>query len=110
MTDGATLSHPFLMVSSSSSVQPRAWCGARRVTETTPSTASWITAPGTDPQNPLLRRTFTTSPPVTSARLLVTGLGLGHAHLNGSPFSADELAPPQTDFGTTVRPNAYEVT
>ncbi len=80
------------------------------MTETTPSTASWITAPGTDPQHPLLRRTFTTSSPVTSARLLVTGLGAYHAHLNGSRVSADELAPGQTDFGTTVLLNAYEVT
>ncbi|MGO1198757.1 MAG: alpha-L-rhamnosidase N-terminal domain-containing protein, partial [Dermabacteraceae bacterium] len=39
-----------------------------------PSLARWIAAPGTDPQNPLLRTTFELSAPPTSARLLVTGL------------------------------------
>jgi alpha-L-rhamnosidase len=74
-----------------------------------PSTASWLTAPGTDPQHPLLRRTFTARASVRSARLLVTGLGAYHAHLNGSRVSADELAPGQTHFGKTVLLNAYEV-
>ena len=80
------------------------------MTETTPSTGSWLTAPGTDPQHPLLRRTFTARASVRSARLLVTGLGAYHAHLNGSRVSADELAPGQTHFGKTVLLNAYEVT
>ena len=80
------------------------------MTETTPSTASWITSPGADPQHPLLRTTFTPRDRVTSARLLVTGLGAFHAHLNGSRISADELAPGQTHFGKTVLLNAYDVT
>ena len=80
------------------------------MTETTPSTASWITAPGADPQHPILRTTFTPRDRVTSARLLVTGLGAFHAHLNGSRVSADELAPGQTHFGKTVLLNAYDVT
>ena len=80
------------------------------MTETTPSTASWITAPGTDPQHPILRTRFTPRDRVTSARLLVSGLGAFHAHLNGSRVSADELAPGQTHFGTTVLLNAYDVT
>ena len=80
------------------------------MTETTPSTASWITALGPDPQHPLLRTTFTPRDRVTSGRLLVTGLGAYHAHLNGSRISADELAPGQTHFGTTVLLNAYDVT
>ena len=80
------------------------------MTETTPSTASWITAPGSDPQHPLLRTTFNPQAQVTSARLLVTGLGAFHAHLNGSRVSADELAPGQTDFAKTVLLNTYDVT
>jgi len=80
------------------------------VTETTPSTASWITSPGADPQHPLLRTTFTPRDRVTSARLLVTALGAFHAHLNGSRVSADELAPGQTHFAKTVLLNAYDVT
>jgi alpha-L-rhamnosidase len=87
----------------------RLWQGLR-VTETTPSTASWITAPGQDPQHPLLRTTFTPRDHVTSARLLVTGLGAFHTHLNGARVSADELAPGQTHFGKTVLLNAYDVT
>jgi alpha-L-rhamnosidase len=80
------------------------------VTTTTPSAATWITAPGEDPQHPLLRRTFTVAGPVAEARLLVTGLGAFHAHLNGARVSADELAPGQTHFGRTVLLNAYDVT
>src|SRR6476661_6326788 len=75
-----------------------------------PSTATWITAPGSDPQHPLLRTTFNLRAQVTSASLLVTGLGAFHAHLNGSRVSADQLAPGQTDFGKTVLLNAYDVT
>jgi alpha-L-rhamnosidase len=80
------------------------------VTETTPSIASWITAPGSDPQHPLLRTTFTPRGHVTSARLLVTGLGAFHAHLNGARVSLDELAPGQTHFGRTALLMAYDVT
>ncbi|HEY5783274.1 MAG TPA: alpha-L-rhamnosidase N-terminal domain-containing protein [Microlunatus sp.] len=79
------------------------------MTETTPPTAGWITAPGVDPQHPLLRTTFAPRDRVTSARLLVTGLGAFHAHLNGSRVAADELAG-QTNFGRTVLLNAYDVT
>ena len=49
-----------------------------------PALASWITAPGEDPQNPLLRLSFALVSPPVSARLLVTGLGTFRAALNGA--------------------------
>ncbi|MGO1924517.1 family 78 glycoside hydrolase catalytic domain [Brachybacterium tyrofermentans] len=62
-----------------------------------PSLARWIAAPGTDPQNPLLRTTFELSAPPTSARLLVTGLGAFRAFVNGSPYRPSRLDPGLTD-------------
>ncbi|MGP9538589.1 family 78 glycoside hydrolase catalytic domain [Brachybacterium sp. AOP43-C2-M15] len=62
-----------------------------------PSLARWITAPGEDPQNPLLRLRFGLGSPPVSARLLVTGLGTFRAHVNGDPVSSSRLDPGLTD-------------
>lgn len=62
-----------------------------------PSLAQWITAPGEDPQNPLLRLAFELTSPPVSARLLVTGLGTFRAYLNGAPVSDGRLDPGLTD-------------
>ncbi|WP_193107208.1 family 78 glycoside hydrolase catalytic domain [Brachybacterium sp. FME24] len=62
-----------------------------------PALARWITAPGADPQNPLLRTTFDLPAPPTSARLLVTGLGAFRAYVNGAPYRSSRLDPGLTD-------------
>ncbi|MGO3208772.1 MAG: family 78 glycoside hydrolase catalytic domain [Brachybacterium sp.] len=62
-----------------------------------PALARWITAPGEDPQNPLLRMSFELASPPVAARLLVTGLGTFRAYLNGAPISDGLLDPGLTD-------------
>src|SRR5699024_3265303 len=65
--------------------------------EIDPALARWITAPEEDPQNPLLRLSFTLDSPPLAARLLVTGLGTFRAHLNGMPVGEGRLDPGLTD-------------
>lgn len=65
--------------------------------EIDPALARWITAPGEDPQNPLLRLAFTLGSPPVAGRLRVTGLGTFRAHLNGAPVSDGRLDPGLTD-------------
>jgi len=65
--------------------------------EIDPTLARWITAPGADPQDPLLRLSFTLDSPPVSARLLVTGLGTFRAHVNGAEVSPSRLDPGLTD-------------
>ncbi|MDN5685225.1 MAG: glycoside hydrolase family 78 protein [Brachybacterium sp.] len=67
------------------------------MTDIDPTLARWITAPGEDPQNPLLRASFELSAPPTSARLLVTGLGVFRAFVNGEPYRSTRLDPGLTD-------------
>lgn len=73
-------------------------------------TARWISAAGADPQHPLLRTAFEVSGEVSGARLVVSGLGVFHAHLNGSPVSDTELEPGQTNFSRTALLCSYDVT
>lgn len=65
--------------------------------EIDPALARWITAPGEDPQNPLLRLAFALGSPPVTGRLRVTGLGTFRAHLNAEPVSAGRLDPGLTD-------------
>src|SRR5690625_1977704 len=75
-----------------------------------PDLARWITAPGDDPQNPLLRTRLTLDSPPVSARLLVTGLGAFRAFLNGAPAPASRLDPGLTDARARVPVCEVEVT
>src|SRR5699024_11206145 len=75
-----------------------------------PDLARWITAPGDDPQNPLLRTRLTLDSPPVSARLLVTGLGAFRAFLNGAPAPASWLDPGLTDARARVPVCEVEVT
>lgn len=59
--------------------------------------ARWITAPGEDPQNPLLRTAFTLPAAPLRARLLVTGLGVFRARVNGAEALPTRLDPGLTD-------------
>ena len=62
-----------------------------------PSLARWVTAPGEDPQNPLLRLSFELPSPPLAARLWVTGLGTFRAHVNGTEVNRGRLDPGLTD-------------
>ena len=75
-----------------------------------PDLARWISAPGTDPQNPLLRTRLVLGSPPTSARLLVTGLGVFRSFLNGAPAPASRLDPGLTDARARVPVCGTEVT
>ena len=57
-----------------------------------------------------LRRTFTISKPVTSARLYATAFGAYKFHINGKTVGAQVLAPGWMDFRRHVPYQAYDVT
>ncbi|GAA1394395.1 alpha-L-rhamnosidase [Catellatospora coxensis] len=59
---------------------------------------------------PLLRKGFTISKPVASARLLTTALGLHETRLNGAKVGADALAPGWTDYNKRLQYKVYDVT
>ncbi|MEV0457805.1 family 78 glycoside hydrolase catalytic domain [Catellatospora methionotrophica] len=59
---------------------------------------------------PLLRKGFTISKPVASARLLTTALGLHETRLNGAKVGPDVLAPGWTDYNKRLQYKVYDVT
>jgi len=58
---------------------------------------------------PLLRKAFTVSQPVASARLLTTALGLQETRLNGAKVGTDALAPGWTDYTKRLQYKEYDV-
>ncbi|GAA3294099.1 family 78 glycoside hydrolase catalytic domain [Dactylosporangium vinaceum] len=60
--------------------------------------------------SPLLRKGFTVSKAVASARLLTTALGLHETRLNGAKVGGDVLAPGWTDYNKRVQYKEYDVT
>jgi alpha-L-rhamnosidase len=58
----------------------------------------------------LLRKQFTTSRKVTSARLYITALGSYQAFLNGKPVGQSRLTPDFTDYRKRVLYQTYDVT
>ncbi|MEW2516557.1 family 78 glycoside hydrolase catalytic domain [Actinacidiphila alni] len=64
-----------------------------------------VTAPA-----PMLRKTFSVSKTVASARLLTTALGLHETRLNGAKVGSDVLAPGWTDYGKRVQYKVFDVT
>ncbi len=59
---------------------------------------------------PYLRRSFTLTGPVATARLRVTALGLYEARLNGQRVGDAYLTPGWTDYGQRVLYQSYDVT
>ncbi|WP_433611083.1 family 78 glycoside hydrolase catalytic domain [Dactylosporangium sp. CA-139114] len=59
---------------------------------------------------PLVRKGFTVSKAVASARLLTTALGLHETRLNGAKVGADVLAPGWTDYNKRLQYKEYDVT
>jgi alpha-L-rhamnosidase len=67
--------------------------------------------PGTLPQPAaLLRKRFTVSKPVKSARLYATALGSYRMFLNNEPVGRDVLTPDFTDYSARVLYQTYDVT
>ncbi|MFI5913556.1 family 78 glycoside hydrolase catalytic domain [Dactylosporangium sp. NPDC051541] len=60
--------------------------------------------------SPLLRKGFTVSKAVASARLLTTALGLHETRLNGAKVGNDVLAPGWTDYNKRLQYKEYDVT
>ncbi|GGG76418.1 family 78 glycoside hydrolase catalytic domain [Edaphobacter dinghuensis] len=76
-------------------------------------TAKWIAQAGTTNKTedmPIFRRQFAVKRKLVRAMLYVSALGQGEVHLNGSKVGDAELAPSWTDYGKTVRYEAYDVT
>ncbi len=76
---------------------------------------SWIASPivggpYTSPPTPLLRKAFTLSMPIASARLYITALGLYDAELNGQRVGDARLAPGRTEYAVRVPYHTYDVT
>ncbi len=59
---------------------------------------------------PLLRKAFTISKPVASARIYASGLGYNDLSLNGAPVSDAVLDPGFTDYSRTVFYTTHDVT
>lgn len=59
---------------------------------------------------PLLRKRFTVTKRVASARLLTTALGLHETRLNGARVGDDVLAPGWTDYTKRLQYKVYDVT
>lgn len=77
--------------------------------------AEWIGAmltggPRSTIPAPYLRKPFTLSGPVRSARLYVTALGLYECSINGQTVGEDVFAPGWTDYHKRVRYQVYDVT
>ncbi len=77
--------------------------------EIDPTQAAWITAPGEDPQNPLLRTAIDLPSPPVAATLRVTGLGTFRAALNGTEVDDARLDPGLTDPRIRVQVRELEV-
>jgi alpha-L-rhamnosidase len=60
--------------------------------------------------SPLLRKEFTISKTVSTARLLVTALGLHETRINGAKVGAESLAPGWTDYTKRLQYREYDVT
>ncbi len=72
------------------------WPAARALTAY--GTGPWGANVAVSAPAPLLRKSFTVSKPVASARLLTTALGLQETHLNGAKVGGEVLAPGWTDY------------
>ncbi|WP_144122477.1 family 78 glycoside hydrolase catalytic domain [Catellatospora sichuanensis] len=84
------------------------WAAARALTAY--GTGPWGANVVVRRSAPLLRKGFTVSKPVASARLLTTALGLHETRLNGAKVGADALAPGWTDYNKRLQYKVYDVT
>ncbi len=85
-----------------------AWTSARALT--TYGTGPWGSNVSISVPAPLLRKSFTVTKPVASARLLTTALGLQETRLNGAKVGSDVLAPGWTDYTKRLQYQVFDVT
>jgi len=69
-----------------------------------------VGGPHTSSPCPFLRKSFTLTQPVVSARLYVTALGLYECYLNGRRVGEDLFTPGWTDYKKRVQYKVYDVT
>ncbi|MEV6645815.1 family 78 glycoside hydrolase catalytic domain [Amycolatopsis sp. NPDC051371] len=84
------------------------WPAARALTAY--GTGPWGANVAVSAPAPLLRKSFTVSKPVASARLLTTALGLQETHLNGAKVGGEVLAPGWTDYTKRLQYRVSDVT
>src|SRR4051812_31853721 len=77
--------------------------------------AQWIGSnivggPYTIPPAPYVRKSFTVSKPIASARLYVTALGFYEFEINGQPVGDYVFAPGRTEYAKRVPYHAFDVT
>ncbi|MEV4147122.1 family 78 glycoside hydrolase catalytic domain [Amycolatopsis sp. NPDC049691] len=84
------------------------WPAARSLTAY--GTGPWGANVAVSAPAPLLRKSFTVSKPVASARLLTTALGLQETHLNGAKVGGEVLAPGWTDYTKRLQYRVSDVT
>ncbi|VVJ25192.1 alpha-L-rhamnosidase (EC [Amycolatopsis camponoti] len=84
------------------------WTAARALTAY--GTGPWGANVAVSAPAPLLRKSFTVSKPVASARLLTTALGLQETHLNGVKVGGEVLAPGWTDYAKRLQYRVSDVT
>ncbi|MET8998755.1 family 78 glycoside hydrolase catalytic domain [Amycolatopsis sp. NPDC004169] len=85
-----------------------AWPAARALTAY--GTGPWGVNVVVGAPAPLLRKSFTVTKPVASARLLTTALGLQETHLNGVQVGSEVLAPGWTDYTKRLQYRVSDVT
>ncbi len=74
-----------------------------------PWTGQWIGPPAGTDGVPVLTGHFPCPSPVSKARLLITGLGLYRAEMNGQPVSDEFLTPGISDYETQVQYQTYGI-
>ena len=74
------------------------------------SRAKWITAPFSQEKHPLFRKTVELRDEVAKARLLISGLGVYEAWLNGGKVGDEYLAPFCNDYNLWLQYQTYDVT
>jgi alpha-L-rhamnosidase len=84
------------------------WTAARALTAY--GTGPWGANVAVSAPAPLLRKSFTVTKPVASARLLTTALGLQETRLNGAKVGGEVLAPGWTDYAKRLQYRVSDVT
>ncbi len=77
---------------------------------TEPWAGKWIKPQPEDTFHPVFKKSFQARKPVKSARLLISGVGLYCAFLNGEQAGEEILTPYYSDYHTEVQYQTYDIT
>ncbi len=72
--------------------------------------AKWIKAPFAEDIHPLFRKEIVLDRPVKQARLVISGLGVYEAYLNGEKVGDEYLTPFYNDYNLWIQYQTYDVT